>query len=38
LFVGDGVVLGPLSWLLLAIWSIFPDAKRVDPAAVAATL
>jgi hypothetical protein len=36
LFARDRVVLGSLWWLSLPIWSIFPGAKRIKPAAVAA--
>jgi hypothetical protein len=35
--VWDVVVSVSLSWLSLPDWSIFPDATRVDPAAVATT-
>jgi len=35
--VRDVVVSVSLSWLSLPDWSIFPDATRVDPAAVATT-
>jgi hypothetical protein len=37
-FSGNGVVSGSLSWLSLPIWSIFPGAKRINPAAVAASV
>ena len=37
LFARDVVVLGSLSWLSRPDRSIFPDATRVDPAAVATT-
>src|SRR5450759_2793117 len=38
LFARDRVVLGSLWWLSLPIWSIFPGATRIDPAAVAASV
>ena len=36
LFARDGVVSGSLSWQSRSIWSIFSDATRVNPAAIAA--
>jgi hypothetical protein len=37
-FSGNGVVSGSLSWLSLPILAIFPGAKRINPAAVAASV
>src|SRR5450759_1849349 len=37
-FARDGVISGSVLWLSLPIWSIFPDAKRVDAVAVAAAV